>query len=245
MLPEIPPEQYARCLDNCARRLLEKGDVQEPPVDVVRLAQGLGFTVAQDARMCGRARFVRLGGVGEGSGRDTILLGPEMRHERRQWAVAHELGEAMAHQVFAALDAQVAEAGRSTREAVANELARRLLLPQPWFSSDSEQYDCDLFALKSRYATASHELIARRLLDLDRPLIISVFDQEELTWRRGNVSHRVPPLGADERSVRQKSHRERGIADHTAGHLRIRCWPIHEREQQREIMYTECLETID
>ncbi|MEA1952135.1 MAG: ImmA/IrrE family metallo-endopeptidase, partial [Planctomycetota bacterium] len=67
----------------------------------------------------------------------SILLRPDPRAERRQWAVAHEIGEHVAWRVFGRLGVDPREAGPDSRESVANQLAGRLLLPGEWFEADA------------------------------------------------------------------------------------------------------------
>ena len=65
----------------------------------------------------------------------------------------------------------------TAREQVANRLANALLLPRRWFAADGLEHDWDLLELKEHYVTASHELIARRMLDMRSPIVITVCDQ--------------------------------------------------------------------
>ena len=108
---------------------------------------------------------------GSGPSRATILLRPEPRFERRQWAVAHEIGEHVACRVFALWGVDPRETQANAREHVANNLAGRLLLPTAWFAADAVACGWDLLGLKARYRTASHELIARRMLECRPPVI--------------------------------------------------------------------------
>ncbi len=101
MFPELTREELAAGLDRVAEEILAEAGVRSPPVDALAVAQMLGIAVALDDRQEGRARYVRLGDRLSGRPRATILLRPEPRHERRQWAVAHEIGEHVAHRVFA------------------------------------------------------------------------------------------------------------------------------------------------
>ena len=206
MLPEIPPEQFSALLERVAGELLDAAGVAGPPVDAAAVARRLGMVVAADGRMAGRARHVRLGARGYAAGRAAILLAPEPRRERRQWAVAHELGEHAAERVFAALGVDPREAGDAARERVANELAARMLLPGGWFARAARDCGWDLAGLKERFATASHELIARRMLDFPPPVIVTIFDNGRLHWRRSNVPGRVPPLSAAEHNCRTDAH---------------------------------------
>jgi len=89
-------------------------------------------------------------------------MGEEPRLERRQWAVAHEVGESIAQRVFVRMGVSFVDIPPAGRERVANHLASCLLLPRDWLISDGEAVEWDLTELKKIYSTASHELIARR-----------------------------------------------------------------------------------
>ena len=186
MLTEIPAEQFAAAVDDCAAMILAESEISGPPVDAMRIAAGLGLVVALDRSMEERARFVRLG-TGPRNQQGAIFLGEEPRPERRQWAVAHEVGECMAHRLFRLLDFPLGSIPDSGRERAANYLAMALLLPRAWFERDGHACNWDLQELKEIYPTASYELIARRMLELASPVIITLFDQGAVQWRRSNI----------------------------------------------------------
>jgi len=236
MLPEIPTEELAAALDDAAARLVEAAGIREPPVDALVVARALGIAVATDDRQPGRARYVRLAGIAGAAARPSILLRPEPRVERRQWAVAHEIGEQAAHEVFAHLDVEPCVAPPGARETVANQLAVRLLLPRQWFFPDAIANDWDVLALKHRYATASHELLARRMLDYSLPVLISVYDHGELSFRRGNVAGLPQSPSSMERSCHAAAYVSgRPHVDRNALQS-VQAWPIHEPGWKREIM---------
>ena len=137
MFPEFAREEIAAALDTVAMQSLVEGGLARPPVNAFRIARALGITVATDDRQQGRARYVRLSGRPTARPRATILLQSDPRAERRQWALAHEIGEHVAHRVFAALGVDPCETVAGAREVVANHLAGRLLLPTPWFAADA------------------------------------------------------------------------------------------------------------
>lgn len=234
MLPEILLEDLSAALDAVAADILEQAAVDGPPVDALQVAQRLGLTVAWDDRQPGRARLVQLCGAG-GDQALSILLRPDPRLEREHWAVAHEIGEATAHQVFAKLSVDPREAPPRARETVANGLASRLLLPRDWLAADAAICNWDLIAIKDRYATASHELIARRMLDFQPPVIVTVYDQNRLTWRKGNTPWRLPQPCPLEIACRRQAH-ESAMAVYDDGPPAVRAWPIHEPTWQREIV---------
>jgi Zn-dependent peptidase ImmA (M78 family) len=193
MLSEIPEDEFAAALDACAAEVLWEAGVTEPPVDALAVAEQLGIVVARDYSMPYRGRFVRLAErENDGGGQATIVVGQTERPEREQWAVAHEIGESVAYRVFQRLGVSLDEALPTTRELVANRLASCLLLPRRWFSPDGLELDWDIVALKDRYFTASHELIARRMLEMRRPIVITIRDHGRVHWRPAMSRHVHP-----------------------------------------------------
>jgi hypothetical protein len=157
--------------------------------------------------------------------------------------VAHEIGESHAYRVFCELGVNFAEVPSATREAVANRLAGCLLLPRDWFIADGVVVDWDLYELKARYSTASHEMIARRMLEMPRPVIITLADHGKKVWRMSNCRFRTPPMTPPEIEVWKAAH-ERGKAarcdarELPEGIDDVRAWPIHEPDWRREIVRT-------
>jgi hypothetical protein len=149
--------------------------------------------------------------------------------------------------VFAELGVDAAGEAEGTREAVANRFAGCLLLPREWFLAEGADCEWDLADLKARFATASHELVARRMLEMPPPVIITLWDQGRLVWRRSNVPGRVPPVAACEEDARRVAH-EQGLAARCErselpdGVEDVRAWPVHEEAWRREIVRTELAE---
>lgn len=249
MLPEIPAEQFRRVLDVVAREVLLEAGLQQPPVDAFHIAAQLNLIVARNhpaARGLAspRARFVRLSAGASHASEGTILLADDPRRERRQWAVAHEIGESRAYRVFAELGIAPQGAPVAAREDVANRLASSLLLPRDWFLRDGVRVDWDLFDLKAIYATASHELIARRMLEMPPAVVVTLADQGRTVWRRSNRLLRTPPLTPAERDAWTAAHDggQRVQCDPRElpnGVDNVRAWPIHEPGWRREIIRTE------
>jgi hypothetical protein len=244
MLAEIPCEEIALALDHVAEAILCDAGVAGPPIDAFALAARLGIAVASDDRQAGRARYVRLRGRTGRGPRPAILLRTDPRREREHWAVAHEIGEHAAHRVFRQLGVGVDEMPTS-RESAANDLAARLLLPGMWFHSDARDCGWNLLVLKQRYATASHELIARRMLDAKPAIVISVFDHGGLTFRRGNLSGPAPPLANEERDCQRRAHATGAPCTTTGFGRSIEAWPVHETGWRREILRMEVDEYCD
>ncbi|MCR4412064.1 MAG: ImmA/IrrE family metallo-endopeptidase [Thermoguttaceae bacterium] len=239
MLPEIAADEWAAALDAVAAEALAQSRCDGPPVNALAVARALGMTVISDAGQPGRGRYVRLRASGGRAPRPTIFLRPEARDERIHWAAAHEIGEHMAARVFVLLGMDFREVHPRAREDAANQFAGRLLLPTTWFAADAAACGWDLAVLKSRYATASHELIARRMLEFPRPAVISIFDQGRLYFRRGNLPGRTPPLSPPERALWREVHQLARPRAASAGPHTIRGWPIHEPGWKREILRVE------
>ena len=239
MLPELTLEEYSQVLDATAAEAIAAVGDFGPPLDALALARAMQLTVAWDDRQSGRGRVVRLREFSGTASHGSIFLRRDPRPERLQWAIAHEIGELLAGDVFARLGVDPREAPPGARESVANQLASRLLLPRRWFAEAGAQCDWDLVSLKATFSTASHELIARRMLDFPCPIAITVFDQNRRTFRRGNLPHRLPPPVPQERAARRAAH-ETGQPAAEQDHLcRVRAWPVHEPEWKREILRTE------
>jgi len=249
MLPEIPDDEFAAALDGCAAELLWEAAIDRPPVNAVIVAERLGLLIAADDRLTCRARFVRLAPrSAHGGGEGTIVVGPAERPEREQWAVAHEVGESIAWRVYDRLGVGPETAPPDARELIANRLASCLLLPRSWFEPDGRSLDWDLLALKHRYTTASHELIARRMLEMRPPIVVTVCDLGRLVWRRSNAASRLPPLLPVERDLWKQAHvtgrpTAASLDPAATGLERVRCWPVHEPDWKREIMRSELGET--
>jgi hypothetical protein len=195
-----------------------------------------------------RGRFVRLAerNSDEGGGVGTIVVGAAERPEREQWSVAHEIGESVAYRVFERLGVSFDEALPAARERIANRFAGCLLLPRRWFAADGCELSWDLLALKDRYSTASHELIARRMLEMRPPVVITLCDHGRVRWRRSNTCSRPPALLTEERSVWQEAHvtglPASAALDAESGLEQVDCWPIHEPEWKREIVRSAVVE---
>lgn len=246
MTPELTAEELHMTLDEVAGDLLAAAGIDAPPVNSWVLARAQQLTVAEDSRQQGRARYMRsqrLGGRGRTGG--VILMRPEPRVERRHWAVAHEVGEHNAHRVFRRLGIDPRTAAPDAREQVANYLAGRLLLPTTWFHDAAAACDWDLIALKHEFVTASHELIARRMLDLPVRIVITVCDNSAVTFRRGNLSIPAPAmLQCERRCLRQVNRRVVPVCDDEDS-IEVRGWPVHEDGWQREILRLAWPEELD
>ncbi len=197
-------------------------------VDAFAVAAGLGIDIAMDARQAGRARIKRI------AGRPTVMLRPEERPERTQWALAHEIGEALAPRIAASL-VDEPDVLPLLREQWANLFAARLLLPRDGFLPEVERLDGDVILLKGVFPHVSHEQLLWGLLRLDVPTVATVFDQGRLTRRQGNTGGCVP-LTSWEREFWWVVHETGRSFEETQADYRLQGWAIHEDQWQRELL---------
>jgi hypothetical protein len=232
----ISADQWHRACDQVVAALLGSS-VSAQPVDAMAVATAMGFRVIADAAQAGRARLQRIAGT------PTIFVKPGDRPERLQWAVAHELGEAHCWQVCQQVNVDPSELSLLQREQLANALAQRLLLPTGRFTAAVQDTDGDLRQLKLRFATASHELIAQRLLDFPAATILTVIDQGTVSRRTSNLPGPRPTMHQQERAcceqARQtgRDHRSEFAWDESCVAV-CNVWAIHEPGWQREIALT-------
>jgi len=231
MVDDLPREDVVHTVDRLALELLTAAKIAEPPVDAIALAQDhLGMVVCLDKRLVQRGRAQRA------SGQRHIYLRPEPREERHQWTVAHEIGEHMKPRLLERLGVAPADAKAMLGESLANLFAYHLLVPTCWFADDAPALGYDLLALKERYATSSHEVIAWRFLDLPDPCIVTIVDNEKITRRRSNAWPTKRELSPAEAKCQRyvfthgktRLVREKGWT--------VQGWPVHQLGWKREIL---------
>lgn len=229
---EQDPHDWRGVCDQFVHELLVESQISAPPVDALRLAQMLDYRLVWDSRQVGRARVLRQ------AGQPVIFLRPDDRPERLHWAVAHEIGEANAWEVCARLGWDQDDVLPRQREELANEIARRILLPTEWFVPAASQLERRLPQLKTQFSTASHEQIATRLLDLPTVRVVEVWDQGKLTWRRGIAGRRAASGSPLERDLRRQAFDTGQHQFGRQGQWDTSVWAIHEPDWKREIVVT-------
>lgn len=227
-------EEVHEAVDAAIVELLQTAGVVEPPVDAIALAQRhLGMVVCLDRSQPQRGRAQRT------AGRKQIFLRPEPSEERHQWTVAHEIGEHLKADLLRRLGIDPDETRAMTGESLANRFADRLLVPTRWLAEQARLTGFDLFALKRSFHTASHEVIAWRLLDLPEPSIITIIDNEQVSRRRGNTCRPPRELSDPEQRCLAQVHRySRPYEVNDAG-WHVQGWPVHQVDWKREILRSQ------
>jgi len=231
MVDELPREEVLEVVDRTAVDLLQEAQVEKPPVDAIALAQRhLGMVVCLDRRQPQRGRAQRSGGQRQ------IYLRPEPSEERHQWTVAHEIGEHYKALMLQRLGVAPEQTRAMSGESLANLFAVRLLVPTCWFADDAPSLEYDVLALKDRYRTASHEVIALRFLDLPSPCVVSIVDNDHVSKRRSNAWPVNRQLAAAEAECqRYVSHYSRPRVMRQEGWT-VQGWPVHQADWKREVL---------
>jgi Zn-dependent peptidase ImmA (M78 family) len=228
---DLPRDDVVAVIDQLVDELLDAAKIANPPVDCIDLAQRhLGMVICLDKRQVQRGRAQRT------AGKQQIYLRPEDRLERHQWTVAHEIGEHIKVELLQRLGLDPSETRGMTGESLANLFSYRLLVPTRWFAADARDLDYDLLALKKRYATASHEVIAFRFLDLPDPCIVTVIDNEHIHRRRSNAWPTKKQLAPVEQKCQRLVHETGRPKLLRARGWTVQGWPVHTPEWKREIL---------
>ena len=154
------PLELKESLEQAVAAILDEVGIDRPPVDALKVARHLGLIVHVSSHEISRGRIV------ERSGQTVICVQDEPRPERSQWTVAHEIGEHWLSSADGPWNTGETPLDAATRESLANRFANLLLVPSHWLEFDSRMVGYDLRALKEIYQTASHEVLAWRMLDL-------------------------------------------------------------------------------
>jgi Zn-dependent peptidase ImmA (M78 family) len=234
MTDDHPREEVLAVVDRLVQELLAAAGVTAPPLDAIKLAQShLGMVVCLDNRQQQRGRAQRA------AGQKQIYLRPEPTEERHQWTVAHEIGEHLRTKLLEDLGIEPVQMRSMAGESLANLFAHRLLVPTVWYAADAPACEYDLLALKKRYSTASHEVLALRMLDLPDPCIVTIIDNDHIHKRRSNA-HRVrKELDPAEEKCRIYVNRHGRPHVVRAGGWTVHGWPVHQADWKREVLRSE------
>jgi hypothetical protein len=228
---DLERDEVHQAVDRLVDELLEKAGLAAPPVDAIALAQRhLGLVVCLDDGPPQRGRAQRA------AGRKPVFPRPEPTEEHRQWTVARQIGMHFKAEILRRLGVPPDQTRARAGESLANLLAHRLLAPTAWFGGDARACGYELPELKQRYRTASHEVLAWRLLDLPEPCVITVLDNGHVQRRRSNAWRVRRELEAPERECqRYVNHYSRPHVVR-AGGWTVQGWPVHRPDWKREIL---------
>lgn len=231
MLEELSREEVHAAVDRAVEELLAAAGITGPPVDAIALAQRhLGMVICLDREQPQRGRAQRT------AGRKQIFLRPEPSEERHQWTVAHEVAEHLKRDLLRRLGIDPDFSRPMLGESLANLFAFRLLAPGCWFGADARACGFDLIDLKQRYRSASHEVLALRMLDLAEPCGITIVDNGSVYKRKSNAFRLPKELGPAERKCLRRVSEANEPAVVRQGGWTVQGWPVHQAEWKREVL---------
>jgi predicted transcriptional regulator len=231
MTEDLSREEIQQAVDRAVEELLAAAHVMGPPIDALRLAPlvpGLVITFEDRAPVRGRTRRV---GAGQ-----PILLRPDETEERKHWTVAQALGTFFKPDLLKRLGIGPEQARTLGSASLVRLFAERLLVPTSWFAADARALGYDLLELKIRYRTASHEILADRLLDLPEPSIITVVDNGHVQRRRSNAWRVNRTLEPAERQCQAYVHSFSRPRVVRADGWTVQGWPVHQSDWKREML---------
>jgi predicted transcriptional regulator len=229
MTEDLSREEVAAAVDRAVEELLAAADVSAPPVDAVAVAERrLGLAVRHDERA--RRQTVKADDHNE------IVLPPGLSAEQTQAAVARAIGSFLKPEVLRGLGVPPEEQKGLAGVSLAGLLADRLLVPTAWLAAEARARGFDILELQRVFATAGHELVAERLLDLPEPCVIAVVAGGAVVRRRSNAWRVNRVLSVAERYCQRRvSESGRPQVVRAAGWT-VHGWPVPGPLGTREIL---------
>lgn len=220
MSDDLSREEVYQAIDHAVGELLAGAGIGQPPVDASALAREHFGLVPGKAR----------------PGRKPAAPGPDAPPEQRHWLAALEVAAHLKPGLLARLGVEGESGPPTTGESLTTCFAQRLLVPTPWLADLARSSGFDLFTLKQRFATASLEAIAWRLLDLGEPCVITVVENGHVSRRRSNAWAVNRSLSEAEQECQRQVHRYS-----RPGHVRrdgwsAWGWPVHAADWRREVL---------
>lgn len=227
---DLTREEVLGLIDRMVEQILDQAGMVEPPVDALSLARDpFGMEIRLESGSSPSRIYPRR------SVSPSLVLDSDWTEEVSQWKAAQAIGFYLKPKILDQLGCGK-DLAMGFGESLANLLAQRLLVPLPMLADEFRRSDQDLLVLKERFSTASHEIIALRLLDLPDPCIITIVDNGHVVKRRSNswrVRKELAPLEKQVQQYVKKYSRPQSI--HESG-WSIKGWPIHESDWKREIL---------
>ena len=216
-------------IDRLVRDVLERHNIDTPPVDAMLLAQDeFDCTIREEEPEEEEAAPGRFGPrAGKRFNRHEIVFRPDQSEQSRQMVCARACAKGLVPHVLAKLGVETdGQQNRSAASSLMGVITPRFLLPTRWFSKDARKAGYDLEALKLTYPTAPYETMALRLLDLDDPCVIAIVDDGNVSVRRSNQNQVGKKLTSAEERCLVKVGEERDPQKVRHDGWTTQGWPI-------------------
>lgn len=220
MNENLTREEIHHAVDRFVEDLLAEAGQIAPPADALALLRKLGLAIRPDPPR---------------RGKPTAMPPTEASEESRQLKAAIQLGEHVKPALLQRLGLSPGPRA-SMGLSLPNLFAHHFLAPSCWYACDARAADWDILDLKRSYSTATHELLAWRLLDLPEPCAITVVDDDRVTGRRGNAWRVNRILAEAEQECQRYVHHYSRPRRVVSGAWTVQGWPIHRPDWKREIL---------
>jgi hypothetical protein len=232
---DFSQEELLEAVDRLVNGLLERAGVNEPPVSALEIAEthlGIPIEVVEPVEADERGR-PRPRARPAGSG---IFLTPDMTEEQRQKTAADGIARSLLPDIFRKLDLIPGTENKQFASQVRGLVVARLLVPNKLLRASLKECRYDLLAMKKSFATATMEMIALRLLDLDEPCVISIVDDGVVAIRRGNRFAASKKLEAPEQTCLDRVMELDLPCRVREGEWTVQGWPVPDRTFRRIIL---------
>jgi predicted transcriptional regulator len=232
---DFSQDELFEAIDRLVNGMLERSGVVKPPVNALDLAEnhlGIPVEVVEpvEADERGRPR-PRLRRTSAG-----IVLSSDMTEEQQQKKAADGIARTFLADILGKLGVSPGTENKQLASHIRALFVSRLLVPHKLLRTALKECRYDLLELKKVFNTATVEMIALRLLDLDEPCVIAIVDDGVVTVRRGNRATASTKLGPAEQTCLNRvmeldlPHRLR------AGEWTVQAWPVPDRPLRRIIL---------
>ena len=230
---DFSQEDLFDAIDRLLVQLLERAGVAAPPVDALRIAEDhLGIPVEYaepEEEADGRPPRRR-----QNSG--SIVLSPRMTREQEQTAAARAIAASLIPDLFRKLEIPLVDENKQVQTQFRGLIVARLLVPTRMLRTAQRACKSDVVTLKEVFTTASMEVIALRLLDLDQPCVVTVLDDGVVAVRRANAaSVNKKLLLSEEQCARRVMELDLPHQVRAEGWT-VQGWPVPDRPFRRVVL---------
>lgn len=232
---DFSQEELVEIVDRLVAGMMERAGVTAGPVDALAVAEhhlGIPIEFVEPAEEDdGGRRRPRSRRPGNG-----ITLTTDMSEEQQQRSAAAGIANLLLPDILHKLSVPAGAESKSLVTHIRGLIVPRVLIPTRLLRSALRDSKYDIPALKKVFGTASMEMIALRLLDLDSPCVIAIVDDGVVATRRGNQAPADKRLSAAEQECVARvteldlPHRAR-VGEWTAWG-----WPVAGRPFRRIIL---------
>jgi len=233
-MSDLNPEDLFEAIDRLLAGLLERAGVTQPPVDAVSVAgDHLGIPieiVEPELDEQGRPKQARRRESA------SIALTEGMTLEQQNAVAANGVARSLLPEVLRKLEIPGGAESKNAVNHIRGLVVPRLLVPTKLLRAELRHCGYDVLELQRRFVTASVEVVAQRLLDLDEPCAITMADDGIVAFRKANrfaINRRLLPAEQECLDRVMQSDGPERVRSET---WTIMGWPVPDRPFRRVVM---------